>query len=59
MLPCIKNRLFSSLKKEYLYSIYSSAKNSIRDDKEFKGFVNSAAGKIESLDAIVTSYLTS
>ncbi len=57
MLPCIKGRLFSSLKKEYLYSIYSSAKNSIRDHKEFKGFANSAPGKIEDLGAIVTSYL--
>ena len=58
MLACIKKRLFSNLQREHLYSIYSSSKNSIRDHKEFKGFVNSAAGKIQDLGAIVTNYLS-
>ena len=56
MLACIKNRLSYNLNKEYVYSIFSS-KSLIRDDKEFIGFLESEAGKIENIGQIVTSYL--
>ena len=56
-LSCLKNRLSRNLDKEYVYSIFSSKHLlRIRDDKEFKGFLNSEAGKIEGLENIVTSY---
>ena len=57
-LSCLENRLSRNLDKEYVYSIFSSKRFlRIRDDKEFKGFLNSEAGKIDDLEKMVTSYL--
>ncbi len=54
-LPCVENRLSHNLDKKHVYSIFSS-KNLIRDDKEFRGLLESEAGKIENICQIVTSY---
>ena len=55
-LPCVENRLSHNLDKGYVYSIFSS-NHLIRDDKEFRGFLESEAGKIENIGQIVTTYL--